>query len=99
MHAARLEFGFSQADYSESESDSLVVKVIKCGANIGIFVVTVTQLTYSQFENMGLPLPLELPIDMRPSDPAECEHNHIEYVQQKLLCCHVHHIYRNLYRC
>ncbi len=66
-------FGFGQADYSDLESNSVTVEVIKRDANVGDFVVTITPLTYSQFENMGVPLPSELPEDMRPSDPAECE--------------------------
>ena len=51
----------------------MTVEVIKRDANVGDFVVTITPLTYSQFNNIGVPLPSELPVDMRPSDPAECE--------------------------
>ena len=50
-----------------------MVEVIKRDANVGDFVVTITPLSYTQFENMGLPLPPELPVGSRPSDPAECE--------------------------
>ena len=66
-------FGFGQADYADFESNSVTVEVIKRDANVGDFVVTISPLTYAQFENMGVPLPSELPEDMRPSDPAECE--------------------------
>ena len=66
-------FGFGQADYTDSESNSVTVEVIKRDANVGDFVVTVSPLTYSQFDNVGVPLPLELPENLRPNDPAECE--------------------------
>ena len=66
-------FGFGQADYTDFESNSVTVEVIKRDANVGDFVVTVAPLTYSQFDNVGVPLPSELPEDMRPNDPAECE--------------------------
>ena len=82
MYTGQLVFGFSEEDYSTIESNNVNVEVIKRGANVGNFVVTATPLTYSQFENMGLPLPSELPIDMRPSDPAECEHNQSACMQQ-----------------
>lgn len=66
-------FGFGQVDYSGLESDSVTVEVIKRDANVGDFVVTISPLSYTQFENMGLPLPSELPVSGRPSDPAECK--------------------------
>ena len=87
-------FGFGQADYSDFESNSVTVEVIKRDANVGDFVVTIAPLTYSQFENMGVPLPSELPIDMRPNDPAECEyvklvhtivHTQTEYILKSYL--------------
>ena len=71
---AQVVFGFGQADYSGLESNSVMVEVIKRDANVGDFVVTISPLSYTQFENLGLPLPPELPIGSRPSDPAECEY-------------------------
>ena len=73
MLTARVEFGFGQEDYSGDEASGVTVEVIKRDTNVGDFVVTISPLSYVQFENMGLPLPPELPIGSRPSDPAECE--------------------------
>lgn len=70
-NTGRVEFGFGQADYSGLESDGVTIEVIRRDINVGNFVVTISPLSYTQFENMGLPLPSELPISMRPSDPAE----------------------------
>ena len=78
LSSDQLVFGFGQADYSDFESNSVTVEVIKRDANIGDFVVTISPLTYSLFENQGVPLPSELPEDMRPNDPAECKCKTIE---------------------
>ena len=71
-------FGFGQADYSDVESNNVTIEVIKRDANNGDFVVTISPLSYTQFENMGLLLPSELPISQRPPDAAECK-NKISY--------------------
>ena len=71
-----LQYGFGQVDYTRSEADGVMVEVIKRQENVGDFVLTVTPLSYSQFETMNLNLPPELPISSRP-DEAECKHNGI----------------------
>ena len=68
-----LQYGFGQVDYTRSEPNGVMVEVIKRQENVGDFVLTVAPLSYPQFDNMGLPLPPELPIGSRP-DPAECKH-------------------------
>ena len=68
-----LQYGFGQVDYTRSEPDGVMVEVIKRQENVGDFVLTVTPLSYSQFDSMGITLPPELPIGSRP-DEAECEH-------------------------
>ena len=72
VRGSGLLYGFGQVDYTRSESDGVTVEVIKREPNLGNFVLTITPLSYSQFESMGLVLPPELPIGSRP-DPAECE--------------------------
>ena len=69
-----LQYGFGQVDYTRSEADGVMVEVIKRQENVGNFVLTVTPLSYSQFETMSLILPPELPVSTRP-DEAECKHN------------------------
>ena len=71
---AQVVIEFDKAEYSGFESNNVTINVIKHGMNIGDFVVTVSPLSYSQFHNMGLSLPPDLPINMRPSDPAECKY-------------------------
>ena len=68
-----LQYGFGQVDYTRSEPDGVMVEVIKRQENVGDFVLTVTPLSYSQFERMGLTLPPELPIGSR-LDEAECKY-------------------------
>lgn len=69
-----LQYGFGQVDYTRSEPDGVMVEVIRRQENVGDFVLTVTPLSYSQFDSMGLTLPPELlPIESRP-DPAECKY-------------------------
>ena len=46
------------------------MEVIKRQPNVGDFVLTVTPLSYPQFDSMGIQLPSDLPIGDRP-DPAE----------------------------
>ena len=70
---AQVVLGFDKAEYSSVESNNVTVTVTKRGMNIRDFVVMVSPLSYSEFHNMGLLLPSELPINMRPSDPAECK--------------------------
>ena len=48
----------------------MMVEVIKRQPNIGEFVLTVTPLSYDQFDSMGLQLPSGIPSADRP-DPAE----------------------------
>lgn len=47
-----------------------MVEVIKRQPNVGEFVLTVTPLSYDEFDSMGLQLPIDLPIGDRP-DAAE----------------------------
>ncbi len=68
-----LQYGFGQVDYTRSEPDGVMVEVIKRQENVGDFVLTVTPLSYAQFDDMNLTLPPELPIGSRP-DEAECKH-------------------------
>ena len=61
-------------DYTRSEPDGVTVEVIKRQENVGDFVLTVTPLSYTQFDIMNLTLPPELPMGSRP-DEAECKHS------------------------
>ena len=49
-----------------------MVRVRKEGTNVGDLVVTVTPLTYDEFDAMNFMLPPEIPRNNLP-DPAECK--------------------------
>ena len=68
----QLTLGFTQVDFSEEEGiGSVMVRVQKMGTNVGDLVVTVTPLTYDEFDAMNFTQPPEVP---RPLDPAECKY-------------------------
>ena len=48
----------------EVELNNVTVNVTKHGMNVGNLVVMISPLSYSQFNNMGLRLPPELPVNM-----------------------------------
>ena len=80
MHTG-LQYGFGQVDYTRSEPNGVMVEVVKRQPNVGDFVLTVTPLSFDQFDSMGLVLPVDLPIDDRP-DPAECK-----FACHTQMCC------------
>ena len=68
----QLTLGFTQVDFNEEEgTGSVTVRVRKTGENAENLVVTVTPLTYDEFDSMGLAQPSEI---QRASDPAECKY-------------------------
>ena len=68
----QLTIGFTQVDFNEEEGrGSVTVRVRKTGENTENLVVTVTPLTYDEFDSMGFTQPSEVP---RQSDPAECKY-------------------------
>ena len=69
-----LKLGFGEVDYSRNEySEQVRVVVTKLGENVADLVLTVTPLTYDQFNLEGFTLPEDLSEDNLP-DPAECKH-------------------------
>ena len=70
----QLTLSFTQVDFNEEEgTGSVVVRVRKEGTNVGDLVVTVTPLTYDEFDAMNFTLPPEIPRNNLP-DPAECKY-------------------------
>ena len=68
----QLTLGFTQVDFNEEEdTGSVMVRVRKTGANAENLVVTVTPLTYDEFDSMGFTQPSEI---QRQPDPAECKY-------------------------
>ena len=68
----QLTLGFTQVDFNEEErTGSVTVRVRKTGSNAENLVVTVTPLTYDEFDSMGFTQPFEI---QRASDPAECKY-------------------------
>ena len=68
----QLTLGFTQVDFNEEEgAGSVTVRVRKTGENAENLVVTVTPLTYDEFDSMGFTQPFEI---QRASDPAECKY-------------------------
>ena len=68
----QLTLGFSAVDFDEEERiGSVTVRVRKTGENAENLVVTVTPLTYDQFDSMNFTQPSEI---QRQSDPAECRY-------------------------
>ena len=68
----QLTLGFTQVDFNEEEgSGSVMVRVRKTGANAENLVMTVTPLTYDEFDSMGFTQPSDV---QRVSDPAECKY-------------------------
>ena len=69
----QLTLSFTQVDFNEEEgTGSVMVRVRKEGTNVGDLVVTVTPLTYDEFDAMNFMLPPEIPRNNLP-DPAECK--------------------------
>ena len=68
----QLTLGFSAVDFNEEEgTGSVMVRVRKTGTNAENLVVTVTPLTYDEFDSMGFAQPSEI---QRQPDPAECKY-------------------------
>ena len=89
----QLTLGFTQVDFNEEEGiGSVMARVQKTGTNVGDLVVTVTPLTYDEFDAMNFTQPPEVP---RPLDPAECKyfeqyselHNYV-YIVILQCCCY-----------
>lgn len=69
-----MEIGFEMTAYHFTEGQHpATVNVIKRGMSIRDLEVYVSPLNYSEFENMGLPLPFGLAIGQQPSDSAQCK--------------------------
>jgi len=72
--AMGLKLGFGEVDYSRNEySGQVRVVVTKLEENVADLVLTITPMTYEQFNLEGLTLPEDLSADNLP-DPAECKH-------------------------
>ena len=70
----QLTLSFTQVDFNEEEgTGSVMVRVRKEGTNVGDLVVTVTPLTYDEFDAMNFTLPPEISRNNLP-DPAECKY-------------------------
>ena len=73
--------GFTKLTYDKKESTgSVTVKISRIGVNVINFealTVTITPMTYREFDAMSnLSLPREIPRNTLP-DPAECKHNYL----------------------
>jgi len=72
--AMGLKLDFGEVDYSRNEySGKVRVVVTKLEENVADLVLTITPMTYEQFNLEGLTLPQDLSADNLP-DPAECKH-------------------------
>ena len=68
----QLTLGFTQVDFNDEEGrGSVMIRVRKTGANAATLDVTVTPLTYDEFDSMGFTQPSDV---QRVSDPAECKY-------------------------